>query len=183
VVRESLGVGYYVPRDCGVRVNGAEFSPCRTYRYKLWRMWDRLAPTIAFCMLNPSTADEQTNDPTVERCEWRARAWGYGCLLVVNLFALRSTDPKALYRAVDPVGPDNFEAIVWAMKVSTMFICAWGGHGKHCNVGPITLKRLHQFYPGRAYALKINADGSPSHPLYLPYSLTPSAIAAAPRDA
>ena len=131
-------------------------------------------------MLNPSTADAEADDPTVTRCLRRARDWGYGRLLVVNLFAWRSTDPRALREVNDPVGPENFEAIRWALKESQMFVCAWGAHGKTLDLGQLLLKRLTQFYPGRAHALKLNADGTPAHPLYLPYTATPFPIDPAP---
>lgn len=124
-------------------------------------------------MLNPSKADETANDPTVERCERRARAWGYGRVIVVNLFALRSTDPAALYKHMDPVGPENFAAIVWAAKESEIVICAWGEHGAHCGMGDNILLRMRQFYPEKLRALRINKSGQPAHPLYLPYSAQP----------
>ncbi len=152
---------------------GAIFSPCRRYRYRLWRRWDE-GDACAFVMLNPSTADEISNDPTIERCERRAKDWGYGRLDVVNLFALRSTDPKALYAATDPVGPDNFEHIVSAVCESAITVLAWGAHGKHCGMGPNMMLRMKQFYPDKARVLKLNKDGSPAHPLYLPYSLKPT---------
>lgn len=155
---------------------GAVFSPCRRYRYRLWRRWGD-GPTVAFCMLNPSTADETANDPTIERCERRARAWGYGRLLVVNLFAYRATDPSDMLAQADPVGPDNFAAIVQALKDSQMFVCAWGTHGSHLEMGDTILRRMREFYPGRAHALKVNRDGSPAHPLYLPYTLKPVPLA------
>jgi hypothetical protein len=156
--------------------SGAEFSDCALYRYKLWRRWDHNKSTLAFCMLNPSTADARNNDPTVERCERRARDWGYGSLIVVNLFAWRSTDPRALRSVADPVGPYNFDAILWAIEESTTFVCAWGGDGAILGMGQTILSRLREFYPGRAHALKINGDGTPAHPLYLPYSLKPELI-------
>lgn len=81
---------------------GATFSECRRYRYRLWRYWDRSKPPLCFLMLNPSTADDLSNDPTVERCQRRALAMGFGGLEVVNIFAFRSTDPAALYSL--PVG-------------------------------------------------------------------------------
>ena len=159
-----------------VFTSGATFSDDRRYRYLLWRTWDNKRPKVAFCMLNPSTADALHNDPTVERCERRAHDWKYGGLIVVNLFALRSTDPNALYAANDPAGPENFDAIVLALKASTMFVCGWGNHGKHLNMGETVLRRIHEFYPGRAHALRLNSDGSPAHPLYLPYSAVPAKI-------
>ncbi len=163
-------------RKAMMDATGAEFSPCGRYRYRLWRLWDTSRPTIAFCMLNPSTADEVKNDPTVERCERRARAWGYGRLIVVNLFAWRATDPRAMKAAADPVGPENFTAIADAVQQSEMFVCAWGSHGKHLGVGETVLNRLRQFHPGRAHALRMNADGTPAHPLYVPYRLKPEPI-------
>ena len=149
--------------------SGAIFSDCERYRYRLWRVWDTSKPKVCFVMLNPSTADEIDLDPTVTRCRRRAEALGYGGLEVVNIFALRSTDPKALYEVSDPVGPENFAAIVQALKECAIAICAWGVDGSFLNIGPMIKERMTQFYPGKAHYLKLNADGSPSHPLYLPY--------------
>ncbi|MEH6402829.1 MAG: DUF1643 domain-containing protein, partial [Sneathiella sp.] len=84
--------------------SGAEFSDCNKYRYSLWRRWDA-GPTVSFLMLNPSTADGSSNDPTVERCHRRAVAMGFGALEVINIFGFRATDPKDLKKAKDPVGP------------------------------------------------------------------------------
>lgn len=170
---------HYPARDGEAVSSGADFSPCRRYRYRLWRTWDADLPAVAFCMLNPSTADETTNDPTIERCERRARMWGYGSLIVVNLFAWRATNPRDMKAAVDPVGPSNFDAIVAALRESDMFICAWGVHGAHLDMGRMILTRMREFHPGRAHALKVNKDGMPAHPLYLPYSLTPTPMDAA----
>jgi hypothetical protein len=157
----------------GINRSEAIFDPTRNYRYRLTRVWDAYKPVLAFCMLNPSTADAFKNDPTVERCERRAHMWGYGSLIVVNAFAWRSTDPAGLHMPVDPVGPRNYEHILAALKRSQMFICGWGTHGKLYNVGPSLVNKLKRFYPGRAHALRVNADGSPAHPLYLPYSAEP----------
>jgi len=91
----------------------AEFSEDRVYRYSLLRQWGGEKPmTINFIMLNPSTADEHANDPTVERCQRRTADWGYEKLIVTNLFALRSTDPSSLVAAADPVGPKNDEFLI-----------------------------------------------------------------------
>lgn len=155
---------------------GAEFSPCRRYRYRLWRIWDRTKPTLAFLMLNPSTADETVNDPTIERCERRARALGFGGLEVANIFALRSTDPTALYSADDPIGPDNDMAIGTVAEQAGMVICGWGKHGAFRKRGQAVIEWLY----GRGivpHALKINGDGSPQHPLYIGYAVQPQPIA------
>src|SRR3954469_17706712 len=91
---------------------GARFSADGLYRYALWRVWDADRGLCNFLMLNPSTADETVNDPTVARCARRARSWGYGGLVVTNLFAFRATDPSGLRAAPDPVGPEDDAAIV-----------------------------------------------------------------------
>lgn len=121
--------------------SGAEFSPCREYRYRLWRKWGDQPPAV-FIMLNPSTADEIKNDPTIERCERRAIAMGFGGIRVANIFALRSTDPAALYRHQNPIGPMNNEAILESIKGAGIVICAWGGHGKLNGRGEAVLKLL-----------------------------------------
>ena len=89
---------------------GATFSPCRTWRYSLWRIWQPGKPYVVFIGLNPSTATEVEDDPTIRRCIRYAQDWDYGGLYMLNVFALRSTDPKALYRHSDPKGPDNSNA-------------------------------------------------------------------------
>ncbi len=158
--------------------SGAIFSDCETYRYRLWREWEANKPAICFVMLNPSTADELANDPTIERCQRRAIAWGYGRVEIVNLFALRSTDPRALYGAsADPVGPDNMTSILKSASLSDKVICAWGKHGAFLGMGDVVMRQLRAIYPGKAHALKLNGDGTPSHPLYLPYNLEPFRIA------
>ena len=150
---------------------GAGFSSCGRYRYNLWRIWDRARKPLAYCMLNPSTADAEQDDPTVARCSERARRLGYGGVTVVNLFALRSTDPKVLYSHPDPVGPDNDPAIL-AVASECDLICAWGNHGKLRGRDKAVLKLLRMAgLP--ALALKVSKDGHPSHPLYLPYDLEP----------
>lgn len=154
---------------------GAEFSDCETYRYRLWRTWDSRKPPLVFCMLNPSTADAEQDDPTVARCSERARRLGYGGLEVVNLFALRSTDPKALYGHADPVGPKNDSAILSAAERGNV-VCAWGNHGKLQGRDKAVLALLRAAgLP--ALALKVSKDGHPSHPLYLSYDLEPTVYA------
>ena len=151
---------------------GATFSPCRKYRYRLWRTWAESGPVVNFVMLNPSTADETVNDPTVERCERRSREWNYSGLVVTNIFAFRATDPREMRAAVDPVGPENDEQILEAAHDAHLVICAWGTHGAHLGRGEQVRKRLASFRP--LHALALTRDGQPRHPLYLPYTAKPT---------
>jgi hypothetical protein len=121
-------------------------------------------------MLNPSTADEFKNDPTVERCEQRARSMGYGGLVVLNIFALRSTDPRGLYTTPDPIGPLNDRVIALFTEGRESAIVGWGCHGKFKDRGNHVLKLLRSSGV-KPMALKINRDGSPGHPLYVGYSV------------
>lgn len=158
----------------------AEFSPDRKYRYYLTITWDWRRPKINFLMLNPSTADEYVNDPTVERCERRARMWGYGGVIITNIFALRSTDPKELYIQMlgyrdtnRIVGKGNDLFIKKAAEVCEGTICGWGSHGQLCGRGIQVKEMLMQdSYP--LFYLKLSTNtGQPYHPLYLSYNLTP----------
>lgn len=150
---------------------GATFSACNQYRYRLWRYWSA-EPAVLFLMLNPSTADETVNDPTVERCQRRAKAMGAGGLQVANIFALRSTDPAALYTAADPVGQDNDAAILAAANECAQVICAWGVHGEYQGRGDAVLAML-----GGAgvtpHCLGTTKAGHPRHPLYVGYAVRP----------
>ena len=149
---------------------GAWFSSCERYRYLLWRRWGA-GPACNFVMLNPSTADEVENDPTVERCERRAREWRYAGLYVTNIFAWRSTDPAYLKAALDPVGPENDTVLIDTAKASKLVICAWGSHGKLVGRSKI-VRAILSGIP--LQALRISPKtGEPWHPLYLPYSLKP----------
>jgi hypothetical protein len=103
----------------------AIISPCGSYRYSLSRVWDD-GPTLAWCMLNPSTADADVDDPTVRKCIGFAKRWGFGGIHVVNLFALRATDPRELRIAKNPVGPGNSDALMKAFSRYPVVV-AWGG--------------------------------------------------------
>jgi hypothetical protein len=153
----------------------AIISDCGTYRYLLQRFWNYRLETVCFVMLNPSTADAQVDDPTIRRCIERAKHMGFGSLEVVNLFALRSTDPTALKRHANPIGPENDERIIDSAKVSNMVICAWGEHGKYMDRGA-KVKAMLKNNGITPYALKVSKSGQPSHPLYLPYSLEPTEL-------
>lgn len=165
---------------------GARFSPCRRWRYLLWRRWDAAKPVANFLMLNPSTADEVKLDPTCARARGYAERWGYGALIVTNVFAWRATDPAKMKAVEDPVGPGNDGAIVKAAKESEIVVCAWGNHGAHKDRSRQILKILSK-NKIRLHTLRVNANGEPAHPLYLPGTLEPiswsRAAPSAPRAA
>jgi len=151
----------------------AVYSDCERYRYLLTRVWDDRQPRALFVMLNPSTATEVQNDPTVERCERRARALGFGAFRVTNIFAFRATDPKEMRAAPDPVGPENDAAILgsldWAQGEMDQIVCAWGSHGAHLGRGDAVERLLRE--TGRPLThLGLTAAGAPKHPLYIGYA-------------
>ncbi|HET7674761.1 MAG TPA: DUF1643 domain-containing protein [Gammaproteobacteria bacterium] len=153
---------------------GATFSPCRTWRYGLWRIWQRNTSYCLFLMLNPSTATEYADDPTVAKCQRYARRWGYGGIYVCNLFAFRATDPRDMKHADDPIGPENNQFIVSKAVAADMgmIICAWGNHGTHLDRAA-HVRDLLQRNGVPLHCLKQNANGEPAHPLYLKESLRP----------
>ena len=162
---------------------GAVFSECRQWRYALWRIWNPDLPHATFCLMNGSTADEVENDPTVTRCIERTKRWeesGFlrvGGVKVVNAFAWRETDstklPKLVKAGIDITGPENDRHILEACRGAAIVVCGWGlpGH-KLLERGPQVL-RLMRAAGVVPFALHINADGSPCHPLYLSYELRP----------
>ncbi|TVS02703.1 MAG: DUF1643 domain-containing protein [Rhodobacteraceae bacterium] len=150
----------------------AVYSDCARYRYLLTREWAPDQGRVLFVMLNPSTATEVQNDPTVERCERRARALGYGAFRVCNIFAWRATDPRAMRAAADPVGPLNDQAIAESAPWADRIICAWGTHGVHLNRGP-AVERLLRAQGVELWNLGLSKAGHPRHPLYLGYSVVP----------
>ena len=170
---------------------GATFSGDHRYRYTLtrtFREYETLAWShhVIFIMLNPSTANAEIADPTVRRCITYARDWGYHGLVVLNLFALRATDPKALYSADDPIGDFNDAAIRGCLKnyrerqISfgkiywhpANVIAAWGEHGSYLNRAEQVIKILQE-EAQPVSVLRLNKGGQPAHPLYLPRNLVP----------
>lgn len=121
-------------------------------------------------MLNPSTADEVKLDPSCTRTRVYAERWGYGALVVTNLFGWRATDPAHMKAARDPVGLRNDDAILRAARESDLVVCAWGNHGAHLGRSAAVLSSLRQSRV-RLHALRLNGNGEPAHPLYLPGSL------------
>lgn len=154
-------------------LSGAKFSPCMRYRYRLWRNWEPEKGYVTFLMLNPSTANEIENDPTVERCQTRALDMGFGGLQVVNIFAYRSTDPRVLYGLDDPVGPENDAAILEATREAKLVVCAWGKHGNLNNRG-VEVTGMLRAAGVQLNCLGTNQDGTPKHPLYVGYAALPS---------
>lgn len=187
--REDMGI------DAGPWTDqGAEFSDCFLYRYRLWREWDPKKPMIAFVMLNPSVANAVKLDPTVRRCIGFARSWGFGRLEIVNAFAWVATDPNGLRDAqpdyelgyfgtgilgqphvlkktflpqMDPIGPFNDATIKDVCARADQVIVAWSCWVEDLNRLDSLLEILAP-YRGKTYSLGYTADGTPRHPLYLP---------------
>jgi hypothetical protein len=151
----------------------AVYSACEKYRYSLTRVWDDAGGRVHFIMLNPSTATEFQNDPTVERCERRARALGYGAFRVTNIFAWRDTDPKAMRAAPDPVGPQNDVAILEGCEWADAIVAAWGSHGDHLGRGKVVRDLLAQQAKPISH-LGLTKAGHPKHPLYIGYAVQPT---------
>jgi len=124
-------------------------------------------------MLNPSSADEHELDPSCTRARNYARRWGYGALVVTNLFGWRSTDPKALEKQSDPVGRGNDAAILDAARRSELVVCAWGNHGA-LGSRSSRVKALLRKSNVPLFALRVTSQGEPGHPLYLPGGLRPA---------
>jgi len=152
----------------------AAVSPDGVYRYELRRWWAR-GEVVRFIMLNPSTADATVDDPTIRRCVGFARSWGYGSLVVHNLYALRATDPTALAAHPDPVGPDNDDHLRHWAPPRSFTVCAWGAHPMAARRAPavLALLRAAGFTP---HHLGLTAAGAPRHPLYLPGATAPAPL-------
>lgn len=164
-----------------VRPGSAVLSECGTYRYLLEREWDD-GNCVAWLMLNPSTADAEVDDPTIRRCIGFSRRWGYGRMVVVNLFALRATDPRALAKNTDPIGVLNDYWIEHALQAGAReCICAWGCQ-QHLSTPALRLRPAEvlalldkRFVP--AVCLGYRKDGAPRHPLMLAYETEREAFA------
>ena len=165
----------------------AVLSPCRRYRYELTRTWNAWNPDKAvFIGLNPSTADEMTDDPTIRKCIGFAKRWGCGGIVMLNLFAWRSTDPDALRDVADPIGPDT-DAIIeqHVRNPRVRIIAAWGAH-KMAQATPLGVPRaealLRRITDRRdVLALRVTKkSGAPEHPLYVPYDVVPTVFRSGP---
>jgi hypothetical protein len=149
----------------------AVFSEDGEYRYLLSRSWNA-APSLVFIMLNPSTGNEHSLEATTAGCLTRAKNWNYGGMIVVNLFALISTDPTKLKDHPDPIGPHNDYFLTKVNEfaaVGSTVVCAWGKHGALNNRDNDVLEMLHM----PKYVLELNKDGSPRHPLHMSHKIEP----------
>ena len=150
----------------------ALYSKCLSYRYSLTRVWNDVGKKVHFVMLNPSTATETQNDPTVERCQRRAVALGFGAFCVTNIFAWRETEPTKMRKVSDPVGPNNDEIIKKGCSWADVTIAAWGNHGAHLKRGE-KVKILLSSIKKPIFHLGLSKRGEPKHPLYISYSQNP----------
>lgn len=155
------------------------FSPCRTYRYTWELVWDPARPPCAFIGLNPSTADEHGPDPTVRRCIGYARDWGYGRLVMLNVFGYRATDRLAMKKIAAPVAaPEDPRAndralrrtVARVTRTGGLVVAAWGSDGAHRGRSAGVCALLAR-YP--LHVLTLTAGGEPGHPLYLRRDLRP----------
>ncbi len=149
----------------------ADLSACGRYRYSLRRRWfddDRDLQRVCWVMLNPSTADGETDDATIRRCVGYSVRWGFASLEAVNLFAWRTTDPRDLQRAADPVGAGNDIVIEQAAIAAQLVVCAWGVFGAYLDRGAAVTQLLHD-RGLQPKALGLTKHGLPRHPLRLPY--------------
>lgn len=130
----------------------------------LWRRWSQRAPYALFVGLNPSTADEYEDDPTIRRCKRFAVTWGFGALYMVNLFAVRATDPQDMLAHGAPVGPDNDHWLQKLAQDAGVVVCAWGNHGGHMGRDRAVEDLLQAF---ELMCLGTTKSGQPRHPLYV----------------
>lgn len=150
----------------------ASFDASGIYRYRLTRRWDPARPSMAWIMLNPSTANARSDDPTIRRVIGFSRTWGFGMVEVVNLFALRASDPRQLTTSPAPVGPGNDRALVTAASSSAAIVVAWGDHGAMVNrmTGVRRCEEVLDLVGSSRslLTLGVTSRGQPRHPLYMP---------------
>jgi hypothetical protein len=152
----------------------AVFSPCRKYRYTLWRRWGDLFNAndkyVMFIGLNPSTADEISDDPTIRKCRGFAQRWGYSAMVMTNLFAFRATDPKVMKQTSAPIGEDNDHYLRLIATNADRIIAAWGANGPFRHRDQDVIRIIPK---GIVECLRKTKHGHPEHPLYVPYDVVP----------
>lgn len=147
----------------------AVISPCQQYRYSLTRQWNADLPTLMFIGLNPSTADATNDDPTLRRCIGFAKSWGYGGVIMANLFAYRATKPTDMKAAPDPIGIDNDQWLLTLANQSQLIVAAWGNHGSFLERSSAVKQLI-----GDLHYLSLNGSGEPKHPLYIKANTQPT---------
>lgn len=148
------------------------FSDCERYRYELCEVWDSKKPMLLWILMNPSVANFDHSDPTLIKTGKYARAWGFGGQLIGNVHAYRATNSNDMLKVDDPVGPENDKALVEMAKRSKLIVLGFGIPPKKLSErGNYVVNLLGETYS--LHYLKLNSDGSPSHPLYLPGNLQP----------
>lgn len=150
-------------------LKGAAFSHCRRYRYTLHRHWGNGSRVVNFIGLNPSTADETLDDPTIKKCMKFARSWGYDGIVMTNIFAWRDTSPDEMKKAVEPIGEANDKYLLTVATDASLVIAAWSQHGSFNNRSTDVRKVLRDI---PLHILKMGAS-EPWHPLYLKDSTQP----------
>lgn len=158
----------------------AVISDCKKYRFALSRIWDHQKPMAMFIMLNPSTADAKQDDPTIRRCISFAKSWGYGGIIVCNLFPFRATNPKELLvreNISTQISLNSFY-IRQLQEHCRVIILAWGNENildkifkEHYPVGKLSFLKLEKIH-----YLELSKNGTPKHPLYLPQTLKPQPL-------
>lgn len=154
--------------------SSADISSCGLFRYSLSRLWDGIKPAVCWIMLNPSTADGLSDDNTIRRCVNYSRSWGYGGLTVVNLFGYRSSSPKVMKSARDPVGPQNNDSIVQGATHLPLVVAAWGRYGGYKGRDLEVIQLVREKCRRDLFYLELTQDFKfPKHPLYLRKDLQP----------
>ncbi len=151
-------------------ISSALVSECGRYRYRLERQWDPGKKAVCFLMLNPSTADAYSTDPTLRRCIAFAKSWGFGALVIGNLFALKSPKPRLIYECADPIGPENDHYLRKMSENCERIVCGWGRHGVYLDRASDVCRMLET---SKLYALKVTMGGQPCHPLYISAACEP----------
>ena len=150
----------------------AIYSPCKSYRYLLNRTTVNAKKSLLFILLNPSTATEFKNDPTIARCQKRSEVLNYKAFTICNLFAFRTKSPRVMKNYFDPVGPENDRLIGESILNADKIICAWGNHGTHLSQAEKVVKII-KAHNSSAFHLGLTKNNQPMHPLYIEYSRKP----------
>lgn len=153
----------------------AIFSPDRKHRLTLWRQWDTTKPILLVIGLNPSTADETKDDPTIRRCVRFAKDWGFGSLCMMNLFSIRATDPKEMLACENPIHEWNDTLLKTTIDGAGMILAAWGTHGSHLRRDDLIYNLMIQANRP-IHCLGKTKDGQPRHPLYVKADTQPEVI-------